>query len=269
MTEHLKLMCILAHPDDESNGFGGTLAQYAAEGVETYLLTATRGESKGGWRGDPKDFPGLEAFGRMREAELRASANILGVREVCLLDYIDGDLDQADPVEAIAQIVAHIRRVRPQVVLTFGLDGAYGHPDHIAISQFTAAALVAAADPSYAGAGPAHRVAKFYHRVNTQALSDLYQSFFGEIVMPVDGVDRRMSVWPDWSVNAWIQAGDYGEQVQQAMACHRSQFPNFSTIAPLLEQHRRQLSDLQTYLRVYSLVNGGRAVESDLFCGLR
>src|SRR5260370_21161028 len=217
MSDAVKLMCILAHRDDESNGFGGTLARYAAEGVETYLLTATRGESKGGWRADPKDFPGLEAFGRMREAELRVSAAILGVREFCLLDYIDGDLDQANPVEAIAQIVAHIRRVRPQVVLTFGLDGAYGHPDHIAISQFTTAALVAAADPSYAGAGPTHRVSKLYHRVNTQALGDLYQTFFGEIVMPVDGIDRLMVAWPDWAVNAWIRAGDYGEIVQQAM----------------------------------------------------
>src|SRR5260370_8282983 len=143
MSDAVKLMWILAHPDDESNGFGGTLAQYAAEGVETYLLTATRGESKGGWRGDPKDFPGVEAFGRMREAELRASAAILGVREVCLLDYIDGDLDQANPVEAIAQIVAHVRPVRPQVVLTFGLDGAYAHPDHNAISPVTTSPLLA------------------------------------------------------------------------------------------------------------------------------
>src|SRR5437879_13339707 len=106
MSDPLKLMCILAHPDDESNGFGGTLARYAAEGVETYLITATRGESKGGWRGDPKDYPGLAEFGKIREAELCSSANILGVREVCLLDYIDGDLDQADPVGAVAKIVA-------------------------------------------------------------------------------------------------------------------------------------------------------------------
>src|SRR5215217_698389 len=65
MVDQLKLMCVLAHPDDESLGMGGTLAKYASEGVETYLVTATRGER--GWFGDEKDNPGLEALGRMRE----------------------------------------------------------------------------------------------------------------------------------------------------------------------------------------------------------
>ena len=68
------------------------------------------------------------------------------MREVSLLDYHDQHLDRADPREAIAGIVGHLRRVRPDVVVTFGPDGAYGHPDHIAISQFTTAAIVAAAD---------------------------------------------------------------------------------------------------------------------------
>src|SRR5579864_3851548 len=120
MPEPLRLMCILAHPDDESLGFGGTLAKYAAEGVETYLLTATRGER--GWPSDPKDYPGLEGLGKIREAEVRAAAACLGIREVQFLDYIDGDLDQANTSEAVARIVAQVRRIRPQVVLTFALD---------------------------------------------------------------------------------------------------------------------------------------------------
>src|SRR6187401_166300 len=126
-------MCVLAHPDDESLGNGGTLARYAAEGVETYLATATRGER--GWNGPPDAYPGPEALGRTREAELRAAAAELGLREVSFLDYIDGDLDQADPAEAVGRIGAVLRRVRPHVVITFGPDGAYGHPDHIAICQ--------------------------------------------------------------------------------------------------------------------------------------
>src|SRR4051812_25659316 len=155
--ETLKLLCVLAHPDDESLGNGGMLAKYGAEGVETYVLTATRGER--GWFGPPEDNPGMTELGQIRESELRAAAAVLGVCEVTLLDYIDGDLDQADPAEAIAQIVAHIRRIRPQVVTTFDPSGAYGHPDHIAICQFTTAATVAAADPTYMpGDHPAHRV---------------------------------------------------------------------------------------------------------------
>ena len=78
MTNKLKLMCILAHPDDESLGNGGILAKYAAEGVETYLVTATRGER--GWFGDESDYPGLEALGKIREAELLAAARALGIR---------------------------------------------------------------------------------------------------------------------------------------------------------------------------------------------
>src|SRR5579871_180794 len=174
MSEPLKLMCVLAHPDDESLGMGGVLAKYAAEGVETYLITATRGER--GWQDDPADNPGLAALGKLREGELRAAASVLGLKEVCLLDYIDGDLDQADPAQAIGKIVTHIRRVRPHVVLTFGPDGAYGHTDHIAISQFTTAAALRAADANYhddAGCPP-HSVSKLYYMAETQTTVDQY-----------------------------------------------------------------------------------------------
>src|SRR5262249_22162753 len=133
-----RLMAVLAHPDDESLGVGGTLAKYAAEGADTFLLTATRGDG-GRYRGirpdDPR-HPGAPALPAVREAELRAAAAVLGVREVSLLDYRDGYLDRANPAEVVGAIAAHVRHVRPDVVITFGPDGAYGHPDHVAISQF-------------------------------------------------------------------------------------------------------------------------------------
>src|SRR5215471_2845435 len=146
-----KLMAVLAHPDDESLGVGGTLAKYASEGAEVFLVTATRGEG-GRYRGfgpDDPHYPGPSALAIIRETELRAAAAALGIREVSLLDYRDQHLDRANPREAIAAIVRHIRRVQPHVVVTFGPDGAYRHPDHIAISQFTTAAVVAAADPAF------------------------------------------------------------------------------------------------------------------------
>jgi LmbE family N-acetylglucosaminyl deacetylase len=95
MTDKLKLMAVLAHSDDESLGVGGILAKYAAEGVETSLVTATRGER--GWFGDEQQHPGLEVLGQIREAELRAAAEILGIGSVDFLGYIDGELDQACP----------------------------------------------------------------------------------------------------------------------------------------------------------------------------
>src|SRR4029077_6205117 len=109
------------------------LAKSAAEGVATYLLTATRGER--GRFGDGAERPGPDVVGKAREAELLAAARELGIKEVRFLDYPDGALDTVDTACAIEKIAGHLRRVRPHVVITFGPDGAYGHPDHIAISQ--------------------------------------------------------------------------------------------------------------------------------------
>ena len=121
MVTSLKLMAILAHPDDESLGFGGILAKSAAEDVETFLVTATRGER--GWTGEEREYPGIEALGQIREGELRAAAQVLGIRKVELLGYLDGELDQAHPSEVVDKIVEHLRRVQPHVVVTFGPEG--------------------------------------------------------------------------------------------------------------------------------------------------
>ena len=267
--EPLRLLAVFAHPDDESLGVGPTLARYAAEGVGTYLLTATRGER--GWRGDPADDPGLAAFGRVREAELLAAARHLGLREVNFLDYIDGDLDQASPPEIIAKIVGHVRRLRPQVVVTFGPDGAYGHPDHIAISQFTGAALAAAADPAYLPhlPHPPHCVAKLYYTADDAASLALYSSLFGELVMHVDGVARTWAGWPEWAITTRLDTDAYWRPALQAILCHASQVGGVARLAELAEQNHARLLGQQYYLRAYSLVNGGRGVEHDLFEGLR
>jgi LmbE family N-acetylglucosaminyl deacetylase len=269
MKEALKLMCVLAHPDDESLGTGGTLAKYGAEGVETYLVTATRGQR--GWRGLPNPDPGPEAFGRFREAELRAAAAELGLHELTLLDYVDGDLDRADPVEIGGLIAAEVRRVRPQVVVTFGPDGAYGHPDHIAICQFTTAALVLAADPAarVPGAAAAFQVPKLYYMLDTKALIQVYNQIFPELVIRVDGVDRRWPGWDDWSINAQVNCEAYWRVACRAIRCHASQLVGFDNFAELLEQHHAILVGTQNYYRAYSLVTTGRQRETDLFEGLR
>jgi LmbE family N-acetylglucosaminyl deacetylase len=268
MTTPLRLMCVLAHPDDESLGTGGALARYAAAGVETYLVTATRGER--GWSGDPADHPGLAALGRRREAELRAAAAVLGLRRVDFLDYVDGDLDRADPAEAIGKLVAHLRRVRPQVVVTFGPEGGYGHPDHIAIAQLATAAVVAAADAGYApaGADPPHRVAKLYYKLWTAAEVAFHESLIGPTAMVIDGVERREVGWPDWAITTWVDATDVWRTVLAAVRCHQSQVPE-RLLASLSEAQHRQLWGTQGFYRAFSLVNGGRAREHDLFEGLR
>jgi LmbE family N-acetylglucosaminyl deacetylase len=117
-----RLMAVLAHPDDESLGVGGTLAKYASEGVETFLLTATRGDGGryGNHRPGDAGHPGRSALGSIREHELRAAASVLGIKGVAVLDNPDQQLDRANPQEAIAVIVDRLHRVRPEVVVTFG-----------------------------------------------------------------------------------------------------------------------------------------------------
>lgn len=269
MKNALKLMCILAHPDDESLGVGGILAKYAAEGIATALVTATRGQR--GWFGAPDANPGLEALGQLREAELRAAATALGVQQLDILDYVDGDLDQADPAEAIANIVAIVRRVQPQVVVTFAPDGVYGHPDHIAISQCTTAALVAAADARYADThgAPPHRVAKLYYLSTSIDLARDYQAVFGDLAMLIDGEERRIVVWPDWAITTRVDATAHWQTVWQAVLCHRTQLPGYEALKALPVETHQRLWGCQTYYRAFSLVNGGRQVEHDLFAGLR
>jgi LmbE family N-acetylglucosaminyl deacetylase len=264
----LKLMGVLAHPDDESLATGGILAKYAASGVQTYLVMATRGER--GWFSPVADYPGPQALGRLREAELKAAAQVLGLHEVVFLDYQDGELDQADPAQAVAKIVAHLRRVQPDVVVTFDPNGMYGHPDHIAISQLTTTAVMAAAAPGYPGLTPnlPHRVAKLYYRAFVPAEQAAYEAAFGRLVMPVDRVERYFTTWPDWAITTRIETSPSGERVWQAVKCHRSQLPNDQHLQALPTDHA-QLWGRESYYRAMSLVNGGREVEDDLFAGLR
>lgn len=269
MDEQLRLMCVMAHPDDESLGVGATLARYSAEGVEIHLVTATRGER--GWFGASEENPGLDGLGRMREAELRAASAVLRLHSLAFLDYIDGDLDQASATEAAARIAHHLRRVKPHVVITFPPDGAYGHPDHIAISQFTLAGIVQAASTQFQDSEglPPHDVLKFYYMAGTAPELSMYEEIFGELVMVIDGVERRTAPWSEWAVTTRVQTEGFWHTAREAVACHRTQLPGYATLLDLPEAQLRKLWHDQAYYRAYSLVNSGREMESDLFEGVR
>jgi len=259
MSAALRLMCVLAHPDDESLGTGGILAKYAGEGVATYVVTATRGER--GRFDDSGVSPGPAIVGRAREAELRAAANELGVREVAFLDYLDAQLDRADPSEVVEKIATHIRRIRPQVVVTFDPFGAYGHPDHVAISQFTTAAIIGAADT--------HRVSKFYYFVSSARRWNAYQTAFKTLSSTVDGTVRAAAAWPDWSITTQVDATAVWERVWRAVQCHKTQMSIYKNFASLSDDDQKLIWGRPEFYRSFSLVNGGRAVETDLFEGLR
>jgi LmbE family N-acetylglucosaminyl deacetylase len=272
MTQRFKLLAVLAHPDDESLGFGGTLARYAAEGVETHLVTATRGE-RGRFGPQGKTADPAEV-GRVREAELRAAAAVLGIREVSILDYPDGAVDQMDSATAIRAITGHIRRIRPDVVVTFGPEGAYGHPDHIAISQLTTAAAVCASDSGYLDGSrrdplPSHRVAKLHYMAWRNDKWDAYQAAFRKLTSTVDGVSRQATAWPDWAVTTVIDTSAYWPVVWRAVCCHQTQMSIYGQLEQLSEEQQTALWGSQEFYRVFSAVNGGRKLETDLFEGLR
>ena len=263
-----RLLCVAAHPDDESMAMGGTLARYAAEGVETYVLTATRGE-RGRYR-DNSDHPGPEALGRIREAELRAAARELGVRKVRLLDYVDGELDKAEPEEASERIAAYIREVRPDVVITFGPEGLYGHPDHIAISQLTTAAVLRAASPAWESDFPRpHRVSKLYYLAWSERALDAFEAAYKKVTSTVDGLVRGATPWRDWTITTSIDARPWWRVVWRAVRCHTSQVDAFNRLGQSPERVHESVWGSQEYYRAFSLVNGGREPETDLFAGLR
>jgi LmbE family N-acetylglucosaminyl deacetylase len=171
----LTLLVVHAHPDDECLGTGGLLARYSAEGINTVLVTATRGEE--GEMHDP-DRTEEEARPRMaeiRDEELRRAVAILGVKHLELLGYRDSGMigtpankhpdnfHNANFDEAVGRLVAIIRRHRPQVLVTYNEDGGYGHPDHLQCHKTTVAAFDAAGDPArYPDAGPAWEPQKLY-----------------------------------------------------------------------------------------------------------
>ena len=269
MTNGRRLMVIAAHPDDETLGFGGVLARYASGGAETSLVTATRGQGgryKGHATGTPA-HPGRDALARIREEELHAAARVLGIARVTLLDYEDQQLDRADVAGVVAALVHAIRQARPHVVLTFPPDGAYGHPDHIAISQFTSAALVAAADRAF-GDGDPHAVSKLYYLAWNARTWAAYQSAFKKLVCAVDGVERQATPWPDWAITTVIDTHAWGPVVWDAVACHASQVAAYAALQKLAPGERDALWGSLSFYRAFSLVNSGRRVETDLFEGL-
>jgi LmbE family N-acetylglucosaminyl deacetylase len=140
------ILAISAHPDDETLFGGGTLAKYAQQGHDVYILETTRGE--GGEVGEPP-LTTRENLAAFREQEVRRAARELGVRDIFFLPYIDPYMEINGiarrievPLEEFAgAIEARIQRIGPDLVITHGSNGEYGHPQHIYTHQATRLAL--------------------------------------------------------------------------------------------------------------------------------
>ena len=248
------LLAVFAHPDDEAFGTGGTIACYATSGVDVVLVCATRGEA--GEISDPS-FATPETLGQVREEELRCAAEIMGVKELIFLDYRDsgmaGTPENDDPrafINApadavISTLVGIIRRVQPQIIVTFEPNGGYGHPDHIAIHNHTVSAFHAAADPSYTpGKGPAWQTKRmfftaiprsFFHDMRTRLEKR------GEDTSDLDQLLDGQEGWLDDDVNVTLDVSSTVEDKWDALNCHRTQFGPGNLFRRLPEEDAKQL----------------------------
>ncbi len=142
-----RILAISAHPDDEIFG-AGYLASRVAAGDELFLLCTTRGE--GGEVGEPPVGP-KSRLGELRVVEMRNAAAALGARDVQFLDFVDPWMEiggealaiDAGPREFRDAILPHLERLRPDVVVTHGSNGEYGHPQHAYTHRVVRAALSA------------------------------------------------------------------------------------------------------------------------------
>lgn len=184
-----RILCVYAHPDDETFCAGGTCAKYAAAGAEIMVYSATRGEA-----GQIRDANAAtrKTLGQARAAELGRACRELGIQHVTCADYGDGKLQNIPPCILVEQIVGIMRSFRPDSVFTFGDDGAYGHPDHIAIGAAADEAFRLAGDPNQFPAQIAngllpHRPTRLFHSVFPRNRGLL----LGHLVRWLKSLDRR------------------------------------------------------------------------------
>jgi LmbE family N-acetylglucosaminyl deacetylase len=271
-----RLLGVFAHPDDEG-GISGALLQYSALGVETGLVCATRGEV--GEIADPA-LATPENLAQVREGEMRAAAEVLGVHNLWFLGYRDsgmaGTADNQDPhafmqtsaAEVVGKLVAIIRQFRPQVMVTFDETGAYGHPDHIAIYRHTTSAFYAAADAEqFPEHGPAHLVSKLYYTAFPRSFvremgawlkSQNYEGSFSNLDPEKLGIpDEQISV--RLNVERWLEAKD------RSWSMHRTQANSNAIMAELPKEILLGWRSHEYYQLAATRVGPDVAGENDLF----
>lgn len=273
------LLAVFAHPDDESFGNGGTLALYARRGAAVHLICATRGEAG---MVDTAHLEGFASIADLRESELRCAAGILGLRGVHFLNWrdsgmpgsADNDHPQAliqQPIEVVAaQVAEHIRRLKPQVVITFDPIGGYKHPDHIHIHHATVRAFQMASDPAFASELPPYAPQRLYYSLFPKGMLK-----WAVRLMPLLGQDpRHFGRNKDIDILDLAQSGDFPihtrinyrsvlKERDAAAACHSSQSAGGPTRGPM-RWARQLVGTYDYYMRAFPEAPKGLK-EKDLF----
>jgi LmbE family N-acetylglucosaminyl deacetylase len=239
----LRLLCVTAHPDDECFGFGGALALAADRGVEVSVICLTDGQA-GSYRGSATSGKEL---GQLRRAEFAASCNVLGVKNHEMLDYQDGQLEFINLSELAGKLVERIRSLKPQVVVTFGGDGALNtHADHTIVSAATTAAFHWAGSPKrYVGLGELWTPQRLFY-VTT--------SYF---------IPERLRPLPaPWTLTLDIRG--VSARKMDAFRAHATQRPLLDQVEPLFEK----LGQHELYTLAASMVPQPAAQSTDMFEGV-
>jgi mycothiol S-conjugate amidase len=278
------ILAVLAHPDDESFGLGGTLALYAQKGYDTYLICATRGEAG---TVDPEHLNGYKDTAALRTDELMKAAKHLGLKGVYFLDYRDSGMPGSEdnkhpnaqinhPIDEVAgRIVRYIRELRPDIVLTFDPIGGYKHPDHIHIHQATKLAFERADDPVFhPEAGTPFKPSALYYQV--------FPRWFLKTMtrlMPLVGKDPRK--WGrngdidlkdladvDFPVHVRLDISPVAEIKREAGAQHASQ-GGVGMRQGLMGFVTRLFGEKEEFMRAYPPIPDGKyRVSRDLFDNL-
>ena len=248
------VLAVFAHPDDESLVAGGTLARFDHEGYFTALLCATRGE----WGPiSDESLATYETLGQVREGELRAACEILGIKWLQFLDLPDGGVTWAiedASYQALEKVVRVIRELQPEIVITFGPDGFYGHEDHIAIGKLTTKAcqLTAQAEvfPEHLAMGlTAHRPAKLYYAVYPQGKME-------ELVTNLKQEHMNVNLWgiapaqfgiPMEQITLSLDVKDFLTTRCNALKCHRTQIDATNVFAVMREEHAEQYFGMEYF----------------------
>jgi LmbE family N-acetylglucosaminyl deacetylase len=277
------ILAVLAHPDDESFGLGGTLALYAQKGYDTYLVCATRGEVG---MVDSEHLNGFKDIAELRTAELERAAKILGLKDVFFLGYRDSGMPGTEEnkhpnaqinhsVDEVAgKVVKYIRELKPEIVITFDPIGGYKHPDHIHIHQATVLAFEKADDASFhPEAGSPFKSRALYYQVFPRSFLKWMTR-----LMPLLGKDPtkwgtngdinlKELAEVDFPVHVRVDVTPVAKVKGEAGAQHASQ-GGVGMRRGLMGFITRVFGEKEDYMRAYPPVNGDARIRHDLFDGL-
>lgn len=285
-TEPLGLMCVHAHPDDESISTGGVLAKAAAEGLRTAVVTCTGGElgEVVGAGMDPDEvFPRL---GEVRYEELTEALKILGAGEPRLLGYRDsgmvGTAGNDDPRsfwqarfdEAVGRMVAQIREFRPSVLVVYDGFGGYGHPDHVQAHRVGLIGVEAAGYPLlYPEAGPGWRVPKIYvvSLPKSRVMAFNERMAAAGLASPFPAAERVEDIpvgTPDEVFTTVVDVRPWLDTKMRALRAHYSQLAPESFFLNLPPEMEAEAFGAEHFVRLRTDVPAPER-EQDLFAGLR